>query len=661
MRAMSDATAAMLTPINLSPTDRLELEIDKEQKRFRARVFGAESNGMRNWPSITARQAWQARIPEKKQLDGANLWQIAATDYTAEIINATWPKDQLVFADEKSRLVFAGLLLETTIQDQIAEAYAQFKFNGTLPDECDELELHPNPLLQLKGYQKFALWASMRARGYNLFMEQGTGKTPVSVARIMNECRRNRLAGDDHMLRVLVVCPKNVRLNWQRELCKFCTRPGKVEIIKGGFMDRTSMIIEAMLPDGDSQWSACVMSYEGMCKTWETLEHFQWDLVILDEGHYIKWPLTQRAQYSFKLREVAKSRMVLTGTPICNSPLDIYSLFEFDGEGWSGFQDYKAFKEFYGVFVPTDGDGHSKLVAIQNKPFMQERLARTSFIITKKEALPDLPEKVYDVIEADMTDQQRNAYAALAEKMLLEIESEMADTRNKTMTVQNILTKLLRLAQVCAGYVVWDEVVDPNSLEVVQSKSLEYFEKNPKLDELVAQLKDKTPQQKTIVWACFVPAIKQISERLTAEGIRHVTFYGGTKDDDRAEAERLFNYDPDVRVVVANPAAGGTGLNLLGHPPDVEESRNVDTDCDHHIYYACNWSYVQRAQSEDRSHRIGTRKSVRISDLVIPETLDEDIRVRVLEKKLMALDIADIREILQSVITGLGKRGSDET
>lgn len=660
MRAMSDATAKLLEPVNLLPTDRLQLDLDNDLKHFRARVFGAEGNGMRHHPSNAAKATWVSRVPEKKQLDGNCLWQLAATDYTAEIVNACWPREQLLFADKKTQLKFESLLIETTLQDQIAEAYAHYKNDGTLPDECAELEIHPDPKLALKKHQLFPLWASLRSVGYNLFMEQGTGKTPVAIARIMNECKRNRAVGDDHMLKVLVVCPKNVRLNWQRELARFCTRPGKVEVIKGGFMDRTTMLIEQMIPEPDCEWSVSIMSYEGMVKTWETLEHFQWDLVILDEGHYIKWPLTARAQYSFKLRDIAKSRMVLTGTPICNSPLDIYSLFEFDAEGGSGFQNYKKFKDFYGVFVPTDGDGHSKLVAIQNKPFMQERLARTAFIVTQKEALPDLPELRYDVIEAEMTEEQARAYKALAEKMLLEIESEMENARNKTMTVQNILTKLLRLAQVCAGYVVWDEMVDPTSLEVVQSKSVEFFKENPKLDELVAQLKEKTSQQKTIVWSCFVPAIKQIAERLDQEGIKYVTFYGGTKDADRVTAEDSFNCDPSVRVCIANPAAGGTGLNLLGHPLH-DESAACDTDCDHHIYYACNWSYVQRAQSEKRSHRMGTRKSVRISDLVIPETLDENIRVRVLEKKMMAMDIADIREILKTVITGLGKRGTDET
>jgi len=286
---------------------------------------------------------------------------------------------------------------------------------------------------------------------------------------------------------------------------------------------------------------------------------------------------------------------------------------------------------------------------------MQERMAGTCFIATKKEVLPFLPPLTFDIIEAEMSKPQREAYENLAEKLLYQIENELDASKNKSLTINNILTQLLKLAQICAGYIVWDEIVDPKTLAVVQSKHIEYFKANPKLDELIdGQLKPKHKDEKTIVWSCFVPAIKQISERLTAEGMKHVTFYGATSDADRVEAERAFNCDPDMRIFVANQAAGGTGLNLLGYPPHGGDG--YTSNCDHHLFYACNWSFVQRDQAQARSHRSGTRKSVRITDLVIPGTVDEDIRVRVGEKKLMAMDIGDIREILRGIVAGVGRQ-----
>jgi superfamily II DNA or RNA helicase len=459
MRALSDATAGLLKPIKLKTDDRLELTINKELNKFRARVFAAVTpSGMNGWPSTAAKQDWQQRIPERKQLDGANLWELAATDYTAEVISACWPREQLLFHDAQSETVFKYLLLSTTQQDRVAEVYARFKELGEVPQH--DFELHPDESLRLRPDQQTALWCAMQSEGYSLFMEQGVGKTPVVVARVCNEARQ--LAGA-RMYRGLVVCPKNVRQNWVREFQRFATRPGKVTVIKGSFIERVTQVIETLMPEPDCEYGVCITSYEGMCRTWEALSNIDWDLGVLDEAHYIKWPLTQRSEYSRKLRDKCARRMALTGTPICNSPLDIYSIFEFLGDGYSGFKEWKAFKEFYGVFQPTDDEGHSKLIAIQNKPFMQERLARTSFIITKKEALPWLPDKSYDVIEAEMSPRQREAYVALAEKMLFAIEDELDKSKNKSMTIQNILTKLLRLAQVCAGYVVWDEMIDPNS------------------------------------------------------------------------------------------------------------------------------------------------------------------------------------------------------
>lgn len=655
MRALTDATAGLLKPIKLQAQDRLELTIDNTFKKFKARVF-AETNGstLKRWPSSAARLDWQGRIPERKELDGADTWELAATDYTAEIVNACWPISQIVWTDERTKVKFLELLLTTTMQDSVAELYAAYKETGKVPDHS--LEMHPQ--YPLEPYQQAALVCALKSTAYNLFMEQGTGKTAVVIGRVMNEVKKRKENGDDRMYRALVICPKNVRRNWQREFERFATRPGKVEVIKGGFIKRTTKIIETLMPEPDCDWAVCVMSYEGMTRSWDVLGNIEWDLGVLDEEHYIKRPETKRTKYAMQLRDKCATRMGLTGTPISNSPLDIYSLFEFLGEGWSGFQQWKAFKDFYGVFAPSDNEGHSKLVAIQNKPFMQERLTRTSYIISKKEALPYLPDKVYDVIEAEMSSEAWEAYEKMASEMLLSLEDELDSSNNKSLTINNILTKLLRLAQVCTGYVVWDEVVDPNTLDVLRDSDIEFFKSNPKLDELVDQLKAKGPNEKTIVWSCFVPAIKQVAERLEREGIKFVTFYGGTKEADRLAAEDAFNGDPSVKVCIANPAAGGTGLNLLGYPPHGGD--NYTTDCDHHIYYACNWSYVQRAQSEDRSHRRGTRKTVRISDLVVPETIDEDIRVRVMEKKLMAIDITDVREILRAVIHGLGQRGNDD-
>jgi len=307
------------------------------------------------------------------------------------------------------------------------------------------------------------------------------------------------------------------------------------------------------------------------------------------------------------------------------------------GQGWSGFSDWWAFKEFYGVYQISGNDQHKKLVDCQNLPFMQERIARLSYHITKKEALPFLPDKVYDTYEVEMNERQAEVYETVAQDLFYQCEKLLGESGQPSAIVaNNVLTRLLRLAQIASGYAVYD------------SGETEYFDDNPKLIGLTEMLSEKEPNSKTIVWSSFVPCIKQISAMLDTKGIKHVTFFGGTSDDRRIEAERAFNYDRDCSVFLGNPAAGGTGLNLLGYPP--HDGAAYETNCDHVIYYVCDWSLVKRSQSEDRAHRMGTRSNVRITDLVVPETIDEEIRLRVSKKKLMSDSLVDIRDMLRTLL-----------
>jgi SNF2 family DNA or RNA helicase len=460
----------------------------------------------------------------------------------------------------------------------------------------------------------------------------------------------------DNLVRVLVVCPKSVRHNWVKEIGRFSTVPGKASILRGQLIGRVGMLIQAAAPDGESQISYMIASYEATVRTAEEIKKFPWDLIVLDEGHNIKTPNIKRTKAILSLREAAGKRMLLTGTPVTNTPLDLYSQLEFLGQGWSGFRSWEAFKEFYGVFIETES-GFKKLVSIQNKPFMQERLARCSFIITKKEALPELPDKVYDTWAVEMCTEQANAYTKIAEALLYEIEDDLG--HETAMTVNNVLVKLLRLAQICSGYYSPDREVDI-AADTSQKRELKWFAQNPKLEALVEILKDKTPQQKTLVWCCFVPDIRRIAERLRAEGIEAVEYYGSVSDSDREDAVRRFNEDPTCKVLVGNPAAGGVGLNLVGYPYQDGESSPVDTNCDHEVFYSQDWSMSKRAQAEDRPHRKGTRTNIRVTDLIVPDTIDEEIRLRVLIKKKAATDIADIREIVKSVLQGLTGREADD-
>jgi SNF2 family DNA or RNA helicase len=384
----------------------------------------------------------------------------------------------------------------------------------------------------------------------------------------------------------------------------------------------------------------------------ETLKAIEWDLIALDESHNIKWPTTKQSQASIELRDAASKRLVLTGTPIANTPLDVYSQLEFLGKGFSGFMSWKAFRTFYGSYVKTGPQQRDKLVGLQNLPFMKERLARYSFIISKEEALPDLPTKVFDVLEAEMTEEQTKVYREVRDELVTRLEQELDAADNKTLVINNVLTQLLRLGQITSGFVSFDAKFDDEG-NVISDREIYFFDPDSKLDLIVEVLKEKEPNEKTIIWSCWVPAIQNILRRLDMEGINAVAYYGRVRDKDRDEVVRKFNYDRDVKVLVGNQACGGAGLNLLGYPPGMEAE--YETNCDHHIYHSQDWSMIKRDQSSDRSHRRGTRVPVRITDLCVPGTIDEEIRARVTKKMLMAYEISDVKAILKAVLQGVLK------
>lgn len=650
--AMGEQTRKLLNKINLSARDRLSLSLNRDGKKFVADIYGVSpyDSSKRVFASRAAAREFPMRVPERKLLDSpgsaTERWEFAATETTSFLIAGLWPGSQII-CDIEARTTLDYLLARASAGDVICRAMANWRADKSLPRSLHKPDGSP-----LVDYQHLAAWAAMTStEGYALFMDAGTGKTPVAIE---TACRITDTV-QGRMARVLVVVPKNVRLNWSREIEHFCRLPAKVVELRGGKIMRMKALIEGLIPSNGEQVAFVVCSYDCMKRDRDTLAAITWDLMILDESHSVKHPESQQSKVALQLRDSAQRRMILTGTPIGNSSLDLWAQLEFLGHGMSGFASWKNFRSFYGVF-DRDSSGRDKLVDIQNKPFMQERLARVSFVLRKEEALPYLPQKVYDVIEVGMGPQQTKAYKSLLETLVAEIERDTQSGGNRNLVVNHMMTKLLRLAQVTSGFVQFVEEFGPDG-EVIAGRAVEWFNPVPKIDALVDVLRDKTPLQKTIVWSHWVPEIKAISARLQQEGIDHVLYYGSTNDRDRKIAEDRFNCDPECRVIVGNAAAGGVGLNLVGF--DYRSANPGDTNCDHIIVCSQDWSAIKRSQSEDRAHRRTTRVQVRVSDLCVPRTIDEEIRLRVVEKRMQAFEMTDLTEILRSVKNAL-PTGDDE-
>jgi SNF2 family DNA or RNA helicase len=235
-------------------------------------------------------------------------------------------------------------------------------------------------------------------------------------------------------------------------------------------------------------------------------------------------------------------------------------------------------------------------VGFKNLEEIENKLPNFSFRVTKEECL-DLPKKLYTVRYVQLTDEQKKLYD--------QIESEArANLQQNEMTVNNVLTEILRLHQITAGFFTGDS----GTVEL----------KNNKLNTLMEVV--ESIEGKAIIWANWVHNIEQIKEELIKEyGVNStVTFYGKVTSEQRTEAIKQFHNNPECRFFVANPSTGGYGLTLT-------QATTV-------IYYSNSYNAEHRMQSEERAHRIGQTEKVTYVDLITEDTVDEKI-VKALKTK----------------------------
>jgi SNF2 family DNA or RNA helicase len=645
----------METTANVTPITKATAEVLKPLRRFKygatlkLSTYGKDSNSFllelpfarTSWPCDLKKWVRTA-FAEQKWLGSKNQlledsYQISATDMSALVLVQCVHPEDLVYGDEVAELNVKYLIQRLTSFNRRAKMQADYKLDGVSPPM--PIGWIDHPTYPLSKCQQAAVAFSLGHEATALFMDRGVGKTATTINIFCNEVAAKR----PHMYRVLIVCPNQVRANWRREIIKFATVSGKITIIRGNQEARMRQFVQAAMPEEDCEFSAIIIGYDTLTASPELyVQRRMWDRVICDESHYFKSDRTDRWKKAMRLlRDACHRRTILTGTPIGNSIMDIWTQLEFLGNGLSGFSKFGEFRSYHGSFIDIGDQGVKKLVSVENAAVLQERLARLAFTVTKEEAGLDLPDKVYDTYEVSMTAKQERVYKQIAEECFAEIEDRLSGD-SSAMTIENALVTLLRLAQITSGFFTSDKVIDPDTGEVLQERTVQQIDTvNPKIEAVSDMLDESDPLAKVIIWCCFVEDIHQLIELCKRKGIKHGAYYGETSDAKRDEFELAFNADPDFKVLIANPQTAGEGLNLLGYVDDLE------TYCDHEIFFSQNWSAILRGQAEDRAHRRGTKMPVRITDLLVPGTIDEEIRNRVSAKQTNALTIMDVRDILK--------------
>lgn len=435
---------------------------------------------------------------------------------------------------------------------------------------------------------------------FGLLMEMGTGKSKVLLDDIYLLSKKGLID------QALIIAPSTIYPNWLvNEIPTHFSEPNYRAVFYSSYMRKKEREALDKVIEGKTNDFGILLTNIESCRTekgQKALGAFLKDrktLVAVDESTVIK---NHKASQTKGLLKIIKGhftvRRILTGTPIDNSPLDLWSQFNFLAPGSLGFNYYWDFRNTYAISITMEAAGRSfqKITGYRNLDDLRERVQQHSFVIKKDECL-DLPPKTYHNRVIPLTKEQKKAYQELKEKSLSII-------RGKECTVELAITLLIRLHQIACGFVKTD---DGKIVKLSNSKMIE-------LESILEESSNKV-----IIWASYKSNLEDIEKLLRKKDIGYVTIHGGVPTNKRIDLANLFQNDPRVRVFLGTQQAAGEGLTL-------HAASQV-------IYFSNTFRLRQRLQSEDRAHRIGQTKNVHYIDLVSEDSVDVKVTEALTKKK----------------------------
>ena len=458
-------------------------------------------------------------------------------------------------------------------------------------------DLSPSPRLlpnalgplreRLRPYQiNGALWLlelAQSGHGGLLADDMGLGKTVQSLAMMES------LPGPH-----LVVCPSSLVWNWKREAGFFV--PDLRALALDG-PEREARFEE--IPNS----SIVITSYALLRRDIEKYKAHHFSTVFLDEAQHIKNPDSQNAKAASAIKSGA--RFILTGTPLENSIRDLWSLFDFLIPGYLGSR-----KDFQDRYEKPLAEGARGSVWPRLLRRVKPRMLRRN----KKDILTELPDKIEQLVEVELTPDQKAIYTQLQ----IAARAEVDALKNSGGAVRmRVLTALLRLRQASCD------------LRLLGGKSPTPSAKLEALLELVREASDGG--HRTLVFSQFTGMLDLIAPALDEDGITWCRLDGSTRD--RSAVVERFQSDSSIAVFLISLKAGGTGLNL--------------TAADTVIHFDPWWNPAVEAQATDRAHRIGQKNVVTSIKLIARDTVEQ--RVLEMQAKKQAL-ISDLLNPDQSTL-----------
>ena len=422
---------------------------------------------------------------------------------------------------------------------------------------------------QVSGFEFFKTLSDYEF-GAILADEMGLGKTIQTIAFLLSNKDKKSI----------VITPTALIYNWKNELEKFAPT------LKVGLLHAVKSEREKILDNIDN-YDVLLTTYTTYKNDIDKYKNINFDYCIIDEAQNIKNPDAIITKAIKKIN--AKVRFALTGTPIENNLMELWSIFDFIMPGYL----YNKSK-FKSIFVNND----KNIIELKNliKPFVLRR--------TKKEVITELPDKIEQKIIIDLEKEHKRAYKGYVNLITRKIKENNQDN----ITVFSYLTKL---RQLCL------------SPELMVKK---YQGRNSKLDVLINIIKDSS-DKKILVFSQFTKVLEVIGKRLNEENISYSYLDGKTSAKDRVKLVEEFNTNNN-KVFLISLKAGGTGLNLT--------SANIV------VHFDPWWNPAVEDQASDRAHRIGQKNVVNVIKLIAKDTAEERV-INLQETK---------KELIEDVING---------
>ena len=509
---------------------------------------------------------------------------IVLSDGTNALINREYiEKLQRVFKEEDGNKIKVSFFDMPIVQDMIDEKAFENDFMGNkdffeginkLPKENIE---YPKLNATLRDYQKYGYkwlkYLTDNNLGACLADDMGLGKTLQAIALLSNLHQEKKKKS-------MVIMPKSLIYNWENEIKKFAPKL-KVGVYYGINRDFFSL----------KKVDVILTTYGTIRNDIENLLKHKFDLLILDESQNIKNINSQTTKAVLLLN--AKKRVALSGTPIENNLLELYSLFRFLNPEMFG--SVQRFTNSYILPIQKYSDT-STIEELKKKiyPFLLRRV--------KKEVLEDLPDKIEKLVYVDMNDEHRRFYEERRKYYYSLLEKNTSSQGNFDKFF--VLQAINELRHIVSSPELENKKIISSKKEVLIENVIEAIENN----------------HKVLVFVNYLSSIESICDSLKENKIKYLKMTGQTKD--RQNLVDKFQNDSRYKVFVMTLKTGGVGLNLV----------SADTI----FIYDPWWNTTVENQAIDRAYRLGQDKTVFAYKMIMRNTIEEKIlKLQEIKNKLL--------------------------